>query len=138
MKFFWNRIFQALFGWSLVLPSKAEPAKPFEGKITSTESDDEVWIEPLEIAEDSILRQTDPLLMTRKECHESTVRYWMERKGYSKEEIAKPLTDDRLKEIGRVTFKEHYQAQERNRRVVKADPRFEGYVLPIADAREVE
>lgn len=106
MKFFGiqasrNRVLGALFGWSLCLPSKAESAKPFVAKTTSNESEDESWIEPLDIAEDSILRQTDPLLMTKKERHENTVRYWMECKGYDRKEIEKPLTDERMKEIGR-------------------------------------
>ena len=106
-----SRIFQALFGWSMLLPSRSEPTKPFEGKITSTEADDEQWIEPLVIAEDSILRATDPVLMTRKERHESMVRYWMECKGYSKEEILEPLTDQRMKELGRNTYGEFTEAQ---------------------------
>jgi hypothetical protein len=96
-----KRILSALFGWSLILPSKDGPEKPFEGKITSAESDEESWDDPLDISDESILRQTDPLLMTKKERHESTIRYWMERKGYSREEIEKPLTDKRLEELGR-------------------------------------
>lgn len=96
-----NRILHALFGWSMILPAKTESDKPFVAKTTSNETEEESWIEPLNIAEDSILRQSDPILMTRQERRESTILYWMERKGYDKKEIAKPLTDDRLKEIGR-------------------------------------
>jgi hypothetical protein len=106
MKFFGieisrNRLIHALFGWSMLLPEKTESDKPFVAKTTSNETEEESWIEPLNIAEDSVLRQTDPILMTRQERRESTIRYWMERKEYDKKEIEKPLTDERLKEIGR-------------------------------------
>jgi hypothetical protein len=111
-----NRILRALFGWSLCLPSKVGPAKPFDAKITSNETDDETWIEPLDIAEDSILRATDPLLMTKRERHESAVRYWMERKGFDRKEIEKPLTDERLKELGRNTYGEFRETQDRRRK----------------------
>ena len=122
MKFFGidigkKMIARALFGWSLYVPSKSDPAKPFNAKITSNETDEESWIDPLDIAEDSILRQTNPLLMTRKERHDSTVRYWMERKGYSKEEIAKPLTDERMKEIGRKSWQKFTQTQKSRKEV---------------------
>jgi hypothetical protein len=132
-----SRILRALFGWSLILPSKKDSTKPFEGKITSSETDDESWADPLDVAEDSILRQTDPLLMTMRESYESSVRYWMECKGYDRKEIEKPLTDERLKEIGRGTFKEYYQFQKSNRKKVFDDPTFGGFALPIEDGREV-
>jgi hypothetical protein len=107
IKVFKNRIIRALFSWSLLVPSKAEPAKPFDAKITSSETEDESWIDSLDIAEDSILRQTNPLLMTRKERHENTVRYWMERKGFDRKDIEKPLTDERMKELGRMTYSDY-------------------------------
>jgi hypothetical protein len=109
------RIAHALFGWSLCLPSGKDSAKPFEAKITSNESDEESWVEPLDIAEDSILRQTDPILMTRRERHESTVRYWMERKGYDRKDIEKPLTDERMREIGRMVYKDFKESQEKRK-----------------------
>jgi hypothetical protein len=130
-------ILRALFGWSLWLPSKKDSAKPFDGKITSTEKEDESWADPLDIAEDSILRQTDPLHMTIRESYESTVRYWMERKGYGRKEIEKPLTDERLKAIGRSTFNDYYQFQKGNRKKVLGDEGFAGLALPIEDGREV-
>jgi hypothetical protein len=132
-----TRILHALFGWSLLLPSKKEPTRPFEGKVTSNESDDEVWADPLEIADDSILHQANPLLMTRREAHESTVRYWMERKGFDRKEIEKPLTDERYKEIGRTPFGKYFAAQETYRKNVFKDERFKDISLPIVDAREI-
>jgi|ERR1700677_831457 len=119
MKFFGvdisrKRIFRALFGWSLVLPSKTEPTKqPSEIAI-----EDEECFAPLSIAEDSILRATDPLLMTKRERYENTVRYWMERKGYDKKEVEKPLTDERMKEIGRTPFYVYSARQAANREAV--------------------
>jgi hypothetical protein len=128
-----NRILRALIGWSLILPSKKDSTKPFEGKITSNEMDEESWADPLDIAEDSILRQTDPLHMTIRESYESTVRFWMERKGFDRKEIEKPLTDERLKELGRGTFKEYYEFQKINRK--RADEKYGTYA--IEDGREI-
>jgi len=105
MKFFGieisrNRILHTLFGWSMILPAKAEPEKqPLEITV-----EDEDCFAPLNISDQSILRRTDPLLMTRQERHENIVRYWMESKGYSRAEVDKPLTDARMEEIGRVTY----------------------------------
>lgn len=106
-----NRIIGALFGWSMILPSKVESDKPFVAKTSSSETEDESWIEPLVIAEDSILRRTDPLLMTKQERRENTIRYIMERQGYSRKDVEKPLTDERLSEIGRCS-KASYRALE--------------------------
>jgi hypothetical protein len=115
----WKRIIQSFFAWSLVIPSGKDTAKPFEGKITSSDKEDESWADPLDIADDSILRRTDPILMTKKERHENSIRYWMERKGYSKEEVEKPLTDERMKELGRTTYEkfEEYSKKVENREV---------------------
>ena len=84
----------------------------------------------------SLLRATDPCLMTIKENHESTVRYWMECKGYSREEIEKPLTDERYKEIGRSPFIQCHEFQESNRKAVAEKYKGMG-ILPIADTREL-
>ena len=61
----------------------------------------------IQIGEDSIARRTDPILMTQKERRENTVRMWMEFKGYSRKDVEKDLTDERLKELGRMTSEEY-------------------------------
>lgn len=119
MKFFGveisrNGILHALFGWSMILPAKTEPKK----HSLEIAVEDEACFVPLNISDGSILRRTDPLLMTKRERHENTVRYWMESKGYSRTEVDKPLTDKRMEEIGRVLYGRYSDRTGMNRRKV--------------------
>jgi hypothetical protein len=68
-----------------------------------------IEVTPLWETSNSITQRTDPLLMDRQQRHENTVRIFLERKGYPRKKIDLPLTDERMKEIGRMTWSDYKQ-----------------------------
>lgn len=115
-----NRILSAFMNCCWWLPSTAKCVTySTEPTAISDESEDHAeW--GILVPEDSIARRTDPILMTRQERRANVVRMWMEFKGYSREDVEKPLTDERAKEIGVKTWKE-YSGDQKSRKAKYID-----------------
>lgn len=58
-------------------------------------------------------KQPDPVMMTPQQRHNYTVKVWMESKGFKWD--GEPLTDDKLKEMGRMTWPEYKAVCKRSR-----------------------
>jgi len=65
---------------------------------------DKPYPTPLWQTSESIMQRTDPLLMSRQQRHENTVRVILERNGLPRKEIDLPLTDERMQKIGRMPW----------------------------------